>query len=360
MLYQMRQRKVTHTKLRWMFNVIAMLGFLMILQGQISSKADSTVGKELRLIPDHLYDVDFVDAKNGLATGYYGTILQTHDGGKTWARVNANIQELIRRVDMVSIKKAWAVGHRGSIFHTEDGGLTWQVQTQVKGIYLRDISFASETTGWAVGHEMTILHTSDGGQTWQKQKLSGYKGRDLPRLNGVKAINETTAILIGEFGVVGYTSDGGKTWQLVPSGVRTSLTAVDQNGADAVIVGLDGMALYLSLEDEPKISRIDTGTKQHIFDINVNGNGEGVAVGRTVLLKFSKDKVMNVKAEDSVNLPYSWYYGVHILDNGEVVAVGLRGAIIKAASIEGPFRLVAKIGDPETVSFVGNVIEEVK
>jgi len=352
--------KTVNQKFRWIFIAIVALGLLVIYQGQLPVKASSPVMTDRRLVADNLFDVDFADTENGLATGYYGTILKTTDGGNHWVSIDTGSRELIRRLDMVSVNEAWAVGHRGSIFHTTDGGLTWQVQMQEKGIFLRDISFASARAGWAVGQNMTILHTTDGGATWQKQKLSGYKGRDLPRLGGVTALSETTAVLVGEFGVVGLTTDGGANWTLLPSGVSNTLTAVSHRGSDVVAIGLDGVALDISLEGDPKITRISTGVKQHLFGISFNKLGQGIIVGRTVLLKLDGDTVSPIPADDSVVLPYRWYYGVKILPDGKVVAVGVRGTIIKAMSMDGPFRLVASIGNPKTVSYAGDLRKEVE
>ena len=360
MLLHMGLGKKKHIKtgqIFWMslaFVVMQMFLSLAEAQEKISDKGSMISDVSRRLVPDNLYGVDFGDSDHGIATGYFGTILRTSDGGQHWVRINSTTQELIRRVDMVSASKAWAIGHRGSILHSHDGGITWVSQKQANATYLRDISFASEKIGWAVGHDATILHTRDGGATWQKQKLSGYKGRDLPRLNGVAALNETSAVLVGEFGVVGLTRDGGENWQLVASGVKSTLTAIGKKGTDAVAVGLDGAALYLSLEGAPVIRRISTGVKQHLFDVAFNKSGQGVAVGQAVLLRMDGDAVVKVVFDESVDLPYLWFHGVHIQDSGEVLAVGLRGSIIKTLSLEHSFREIARLGDPETVSFASN------
>lgn len=351
--------KILKNRHNCFYSLLMVLGIFMVAQLPLPAMANSETSQDKRLVADNLFDVDFIDAQRGLASGYYGTILKTSDGGTHWVRIETNIKELIRRLDLVTADKGWAVGHRGSIFHTEDGGLSWKKQFQVKGVYLRDISFASENTGWAVGQNMTILYTGNGGKTWQQQKLTGFKGRDLPRLNGVLALSETTAVLVGEFGVVGYTSDGGANWQILPSGMETTLIALAQRGQqDVIVVGLDGVALNVSLGTELAVTSLDTGIRQHIFDISFNGKGQGIAVGRTIILRFDGDKIISVKADDSVILPYRWYHGVQILDDGQVIAVGARGAIIKTDSLQDKFRKIAQLGDPETVSVTGNVKSE--
>jgi photosystem II stability/assembly factor-like uncharacterized protein len=179
-----------------------------------------------RIWPDNLFGVDFVDPETGWISGYAGTILKTVDGGDSWDLIYIGRNELIRRIRFVDADYGWAVGHRGSIFKSVDGGLSWQIKHSEAGIYLRDVDFVDRQTGWVVGHDGKILHTKDGGETWSGQQLSGYKGRDIPRLHGVDAIDEDTAILVGEFGVIGRTYDAGATWTLVPNRSKTTLLAV--------------------------------------------------------------------------------------------------------------------------------------
>ncbi|MFC7049968.1 WD40/YVTN/BNR-like repeat-containing protein [Emcibacter nanhaiensis] len=324
-----------------------------VLAENIASEPEGGLqSPDYRLVPDNLYDVDFDDFRHGIATGYYGTILQTSDGGSHWNRVRSDTSELLRRVDMVSENKAWSVGHRGGIFYSGNGGRDWELQARIEGIFLRDISFSSERNGWAVGHEATILHTRDGGKSWISQKLKDYSGRDLPRLNAIKALDENTAVLAGEFGVVAITHDGGENWHILPSGVKTTLTAVAYAGDRAVAVGLDGVALDISLDDTGRIVPLETGVKQHLFDLAFDRQGRGVIVGQSVLLRFEGTRVSLMEAEPDVELPYRWFHGVEVLRDGAIYAVGLQGNMIRARSSQSGFHRIARLGDPASVTSV--------
>eukprot|EP00657_Telonema_sp_P-1_P011465 TRINITY_DN6599_c0_g1_i1.p1 TRINITY_DN6599_c0_g1~~TRINITY_DN6599_c0_g1_i1.p1 ORF type:complete len:118 (+),score=15.64 TRINITY_DN6599_c0_g1_i1:117-470(+) len=101
----------------------------------------------------------------------------------------------------------------------------------IRDSYLRDIAFADKNNGWAVGHGSTIWHTADGGKIWTKQTLTGFEGRDLPRLHGVVAKDANNAILVGEFGTIAYTENGVNSGCLLyTSDAADDLLCVDLGG----------------------------------------------------------------------------------------------------------------------------------
>jgi photosystem II stability/assembly factor-like uncharacterized protein len=63
----------------------------------------------------------------------------------------------------------FATGVFGHILYSDDGGDTWQQAEVPVRSSITDIVFPTPELGWAVGHEGVILHSSDGGKTWVKQ-----------------------------------------------------------------------------------------------------------------------------------------------------------------------------------------------
>lgn len=327
-----------------------------------------------RFWPDNLFAVEFVTDDVGYIAGYSGTVLRTRDGGNTWDAVYIGRNELIRRLSFVDENTGWAVGHRGSIFHTGDAGLTWSVQKELPGIYLRDIDFSDHDNGWVVGHDANIWNTNDGGRTWRQQYLLGYRGRDIPRLHGIYAINRDSAILVGEFGVVAHTENGGKYWLITP--VKSKITWLAVDGADnmAFVVGLDGEILRLSIATEAQRKEIDrqaaaeaakaeakarakakrrkqqyvkkesevlprsnieyfaepiaSGTGEHLFDIAVTSSNEAVVVGRSTMLKITGNMTTFLKPDDEFPLPFIWMGGVAVTSTGHIWAPGIRGLVV--------------------------------
>ena len=309
---------------------------LMFLVSGVATAAQDVENKEgsfHRFWPDNLYAVEFVNDKVGYIAGYSGSLFKTEDGGETWGAIYMGVNELIRHMSFVDVDNGWAVGHRGSILHTADGGLTWDVQKQDKGNYLRDISFADVNNGWAVGHDAIVWHTSDGGKNWQKQTLTGFTGRDLPRLHGVVAKDANSAILVGEFGMIAHTENKGELWLVSYNPSKGTLLSIASHGDGAVAVGLDGGVTYITLATDEQmaevkaieqerlakierkarkkaarkkreyipvvveplpeteinyyVTTVGTGIKNHLYDVSSTSAGDVIVVGASAMFKVS-------------------------------------------------------------------------
>lgn len=353
-----------------------------------------------RFWPDNLYAVDFVNDKTGFIAGYSGSLFRTQDGGETWDGIYLGVSELIRHVSFVDEKTGWAVGHQGSILHTSDGGTTWETQKKDEGIYLRDISFADKNNGWAVGHAAKIWHTSDGGKNWDSQSLTGFGGRDLPRLHSVVAKDANSAILVGEFGVVAHTENAGKLWMVSYNPHKNTILSVAKNDQGAVAVGLDGGVFNIAIasdeqraevkaiEEErlakieakaikkakrrkkvyvPKvveplpeteidyyITKIDSGTKEHIYDVSETPNGDAIAVGAHTVVKISADTVTALTPMNDFPLPFVWVGGVSVTPSGDIWAAGIRGMIVKGQLETMEYGMALNIAAPGKVKLVSN------
>ena len=213
-----------------------------------------------------LSGIHFVDAANGWAVGDQGTILHTRDGGRTWARQKSPVKLFLMRVHFSTPQQGWIVGERTHILHTRDGGATWRVQFAGPDFILKSVSFADERTGWAVGEYGYIYKTADGGASWVQQ--AGHYGMsertgDIEGgafLFDVHAVNDRTVWAVGIDGYVTRSDDGGATWAEVATGApRTPLCGVAASGAELAIAGngvllhsRDGGATWARTAAQPK------------------------------------------------------------------------------------------------------------
>lgn len=313
-----------------------------------SPEPESSLAKNSlkRLIPDDLFGVTFPDSQHGWASGYYGTVIRTNDGGVTWTHQAIDGAQLLRRIDFVDTMNGWTIGHRGSVYSTKDGGKNWQEKILKKGLYLRSVDFASAQVGWIVGKDASIYFTSDGGENWVQQPLSEYKGRDLPRLNDVIAIDAMTAVAVGEFGIVIYTTDGGKAWHIAQSTTKTTLTAVAAYDNHIIVAGLDGIILTTEITGEgltaPRL--LPVNTKQSFFDIALNDKGDGYAVGRAAAFQIRDGNFSPAKLDSPYGRPSNWLGAVALLPDGGAFLVGKRGIVLSNLDTAGSFSLVHSIG----------------
>ncbi|MCI0512645.1 YCF48-related protein [candidate division KSB1 bacterium] len=114
-----------------------------------------------------LWDLEFVNSREGWAVGFGNTILHTSNGGLNWERQSIpSEQGLLYNVDFTDSLNGWVISQAGEIFQTVNGGHTWTLNAKVE-VRLCGLHFNNKTTGWVVGGQGTILNTVNGGKTWQ-------------------------------------------------------------------------------------------------------------------------------------------------------------------------------------------------
>ena len=227
-----------------------------------------------------LFELNFVDAQRGFATGFDGKILRTLDGGNSWDltqsyawlplhSIDTNGDSIVvaaggngydfgiihrsadfgetwemvdtfnfelRDIVFLNEKRGLAAGY-SAILETNDGGLTWDYTTAVDEFFA-SMSFPSSITGYAVGRTGTIIKTTDGGKTWEKLRNGNHPWVSRHAYNKVVFLNAEVGYIVGDRGLILKTSDGGKKWQ-----------------------------------------RFERNTKAHLYDIFLFEEGRGIIVG---------------------------------------------------------------------------------
>jgi hypothetical protein len=110
----------------------------------------------------NLYGISFTDSITGYAVNDYGTILKTNDGSKTWTSLNVSSSELTS-VFFPDNNTGYMVGGIGIILKTINRGKTWSSLSSGTVNNLYSVFFTDANTGYAVGAGGTILKTTNGG-----------------------------------------------------------------------------------------------------------------------------------------------------------------------------------------------------
>ena len=127
----------------------------------------------------YLFDVKFIDEKNGLVAGLGGVVLKTTDGGRTWRYAETGSRQAFFAVGYRG-DRAIAVGEKGLRRLSLDDGETWgkfEAGFPPVFTFMRDMMFAARDRGWIVGQGGTVLRSSDGGATWVQVLPPGKDGR---------------------------------------------------------------------------------------------------------------------------------------------------------------------------------------
>lgn len=196
------------------------------------------------------YDIDFLDAVNGVAVGGNGQVQLTTNGGQQWTNAGALPDApLLQAVCMVSETEIYVGAVKGKIYRTTDGGSTWTPLLKGFTLDLCSVSFATPDVGIAVGPMLDlgiftfcgIFTTGDGGATWTQQSIGSFTDCQSGDLNAVCMVDAQRAVAVGDGGMVWTTSDAGVTWTQRDVGITDDLFDVDfADDERGLIVGDNG------------------------------------------------------------------------------------------------------------------------
>ncbi|MBW2243100.1 MAG: hypothetical protein JRH01_14035 [Deltaproteobacteria bacterium] len=242
-------------------------------------------------ILDDLFSLSVIDGETVIASGYWGAIYRSTDGGKSWTKATTPTKSLIYDISMADEKVGWAVGQLGLVLYTDDGGQTWIKQSTPKseqGVHLFSVQAIDPLRALAVGEWGTIIGTKDGGKTWRDDSLTvsvthpqfvWLTVHDQERIRNGEAVFEDVGLndvsclasdtekcwIIGEFAYLFRSEDGGDTWERgeILSGVKVApiplaYNAIEITDADRVTIAefAQGIAdkQHLNIAIEPRVS----------------------------------------------------------------------------------------------------------
>ncbi len=198
-------------------------------------------------------DIYFKNKNEGWLLGFYGVLLETKNGGRSWQKkmlkdLDQNFQyentdyQYIGATSMYFANKnhGWILAHNkenNGIFKTNDGGKNWKwkiIHSNFKRNHLTKIYFLDRNIGWFVGGNANgedwaydswgiVGKTTDGGHTWEIIQIRNTKNSDGaihqggspgmigPVLKDVFFANHLLGFAIGGNQVL-KTTDGGNNW----------------------------------------------------------------------------------------------------------------------------------------------------
>jgi photosystem II stability/assembly factor-like uncharacterized protein len=186
----------------------------------------------------------------GYATGHFGTLLRTNDGGGTWGTVRTGQALDFAYLEMIDGDSVVAASQCAAR-RTDDGGRTFRrlaftsnERTCQRPLF--DISFPTSDVGYLLTADSRVLRTADGGRSFsQRTAVPNEQGFAL----GVMFRNESTGLAVTAGGNVFRTVNGGQDWTREFDG-DPSLNDVLFRETFAVAVGDGGTFLVSSDEGD--------------------------------------------------------------------------------------------------------------
>ena len=190
-----------------------------------------------------LYDVDFYDGTWGLAIGEYKTILLTDNGGESWGNVSNHDNTWLSRVKYLNDTMVFIVGYEGKVRKSVDRGITWPdaAADNIATAYdLKDIWYFQNDDILICGENGILVTSSDYGVSWNIDSINTAE-----TLRSIDFIDDQTGFIVGDNGTVYSTTDGGGTWSLVTA-ISSSEDFYDvkfTSSSVGYIIGTNGLVL---------------------------------------------------------------------------------------------------------------------
>lgn len=277
----------------WRLTLLAIAGILAIV---LPAAGNLNILQERDPEVRDYMSIVFTSEQNGWAVGvspfeldYPGFVGYTADGGKTWNKVEIDIDAQLASLYFLDDKHGWAIGEKGKIVATTNGK-DWEIQTSKVDNPLKGIYFVNKDVGFAVGANDTILSTKTGGRTWKVLQggVIGAVGDDEATMySAIQFIDESTGWvagvhvvpLVSQNSVIQKTMDGGQTWEAQETGAEDVLQDIffldDKHGW---AVGDNGLILHTS-NGGGRWSAQVSGTEETLRSIRFADKHMGWAVG---------------------------------------------------------------------------------
>jgi photosystem II stability/assembly factor-like uncharacterized protein len=241
--------------------VAALLGVVAPVIGLAQLDPDETATRPAEIEPlaptSLLLDLALA-GKRVVAVGERGHVLLSDDQGASWRQAKAvPTRAMLTAVYFADSEYGWAVGHDETIINTVDGGETWALSHYAPEAQqpLLDLWFANRVSGIAVGAYGAYFTTNDGGRHWTATKFAppapaARSEDELPpdyHLNRIVGVGQRLYIA-AEGGQLYRSDDRGATWRVLPSPYEGSFFGlVPIRGEGLLAFGLRGH-LYRSAD----------------------------------------------------------------------------------------------------------------
>ncbi|MBD8561844.1 glycosyl hydrolase [Pseudomonas fluorescens] len=186
-----------------------------------------------------ILDLWFEDERNGFAVGTFGTLIATHDGGKTW-------ESWIERADNPSRLHFYSIrGIDGEVYASSERGVVFKLNR-------KEGRFESINTGYggglfgvigtsrvliAFGLRGNAYRSLDRGVNWESLKTNVEVG-----INGAAMLDDRRVVFVTQDGQVLVTTDGGDSFQTFRANRPTLLTDVELTSDGRLLLsGFNGL-----------------------------------------------------------------------------------------------------------------------
>jgi photosystem II stability/assembly factor-like uncharacterized protein len=182
-------------------------------------------------VPNRLLSVSVNSAGLAVATGEFGTVLKSADGGHSWTTCPPDWASMadkdtfgtqeptIYAAHVAENGEVTIAGEFGVIMRSPDGGSTWKpvrpIQSKAPTLFAMHIAAAGEGNSYAVGQTGEFLLSADGGEHWEEHRRG-----TTANLLGIAA--SKSQVVITGMRIMMESDDAGATFSYLDNGDTTT------------------------------------------------------------------------------------------------------------------------------------------
>ncbi len=307
----------------------ATVGLGVLFAAAQSVMAEDAAAEQLAVVHngiphDAIYAMK-INGKEGLASGAFGKLLETKDGGASWAEIESG-SELGLFGIVVEGEHRIIVGQRGTVLLGSADGKWTPAQSGTESRLLNvDVNQAGLAI--AVGEFGTIMRSKDGGKSWDQRTIDWTTFRDdgyEPHIYAVDVQDDGRIVIGAEFAYVIVSDDGGETFSLAHKGEKSIFAMAMLGDGTGYAVGQEGLVLKSS-DNGATWAELNAGSTANLFGVWASPQGEIVATGMRALLRSSDAGASFTSATD-LSVVRNWYVPVAM---GQAEFKGDGGAMVQ-------------------------------
>lgn len=148
-----------------------------------------------------------------MAGGERGVLVVSQDDGQSWRQSDVPISATITRIVQLDDRHAWATGHFGTVLRSDDGGVRWKLV--LDGVRAAAI----------MQQAAEALPQTDPDRTRRLRLAKRFvsEGPDKPLLL-IRASDDDHVQVFGSYNLAFETADGGVTWTDISGTIQNPLT----------------------------------------------------------------------------------------------------------------------------------------
>lgn len=233
-----------------------------------------------------------------------------------------------------------AVGQWGHILLSDDDGGHWRQVAVPVDVTLTAVRFVDQRLGFAVGHDATILRTEDGGQSWA---LVNFDPAAQAPLMDIRMADRISGFAVGAYGLVMTTGDGGRSWTRKDMGdLDWHLNGTARGPDGRIWIAGEAGNIFVTDPGLGRFTTLETGYAGSFWNVLCLDDGTVIAFGMRGTIRRSTDGGQSWQ-QVANGLVASLESGL-VLDDGRIVLVGLEGTILVSRDKGRSFAPVARPG----------------